>query len=98
MIGWQEVILILAILLIVFGPTELPKIARELGKAWYEFNKASSGVIQGISSPQTTEKKEEDQLILEAARKLDLNTEGKTDEQLRKEIFTEILNKKENPR
>ena len=98
MIGWQEVILILAILLIVFGPTELPKIARELGKAWYEFNKESSGVIQSISSPQTTEKKEEDQLILEAARKLDLNTEGKTDEQLRKEIFTEILNKKENPR
>jgi len=97
MIGWQEVILILAILLLVFGPTELPKIARELGKAWYEFNKASSGVIQSVSSPQSTESKEEDKLILEAARKLDLNTEGKTDEQLRKDIFSEILNKKENP-
>jgi len=98
MIGYQEVILILAILLLVFGPTELPKMARELGKAWYEFNKASSGVIQSISSPQTTGKKEEDQLTLEVAKRLDVNTEGKTDEQLKKEIFTEILNKKESPR
>jgi sec-independent protein translocase protein TatA len=41
MLGWQEMILVFAILLLVFGPTKLPKIARELGKAWNEFNKAS---------------------------------------------------------
>lgn len=46
MIGWQETILILVILLVVFGPTKLPKLARDLGKTWHEFNKASSGVIE----------------------------------------------------
>ncbi|UCE15436.1 MAG: twin-arginine translocase TatA/TatE family subunit [Candidatus Bathyarchaeota archaeon] len=43
MFGWQEVVLIFAILLFVFGPTKLPKIARELGKIMQEFNKAASG-------------------------------------------------------
>ncbi len=93
MVGWQEMILILAILLLVFGPTKLPKIARELGKAWHEFNKASSGVIE-TSSAQTT-KKEDKNLLLEVAEKLDVNTEGKTDDQLREEILTKIINKKE---
>lgn len=43
MFGWQEVVLIFAILLFVFGPTKLPKIAKELGKIMQEFNKAASG-------------------------------------------------------
>lgn len=48
MLGWQEVILIFVILLFVFGPTKLPKIARELGKAMREFNKATSGIRDEI--------------------------------------------------
>jgi len=44
MLGWQEVVLIFVILLFVFGPTKLPKIARELGKVMREFNKATSGL------------------------------------------------------
>lgn len=48
MFGWQEVILIFVLLLFVFGPTKLPKIARELGKAMREFNKATSGIRDEI--------------------------------------------------
>lgn len=51
MLGFQEVILILAILLIVFGPSKLPEIARALGKAINEFNKASRGLAEAIQSP-----------------------------------------------
>lgn len=47
-LGWQEVIIILALLLLVFGPTQLPKIARDLGKAVGEFQKASSGIMKEI--------------------------------------------------
>jgi len=95
MIGMQEVILILSILLLVFGPTKLPKIARELGKAWHEFNKASSSVIEAVSSTQATKDEDENELLLEVARKLRVNSEGKTDEQLTKEILTQIINKGE---
>lgn len=95
MIGMQEVILILAILLLVFGPTKLPKIARELGKAWHEFNKASSGVIETVTSTQTDENEDKNKLLLEVAGKLNVNSVGKTDEQLTEEILTKIINKEE---
>jgi len=48
-LGWQEVVLIFAILLLVFGPTKLPKIARDLGNAVREINKASSGFMEEIN-------------------------------------------------
>lgn len=95
MIGWQEMILVLAILLFVFGPTKLPKIAKELGKAWHEFNKASSGVFETKSSAETSKKEDKTKLLLEAAKKLGVNTEGKTGDQLVEEISAKIINTKE---
>jgi len=94
-LGLQEVLLVLAILLLVFGPSELPKLARELGKAWYEFNKASSGILATATSPQSPKDEDNHGLLSEVAGKLDLNTGGKSDEQLTKEILTKILNKVE---
>jgi hypothetical protein len=41
------IIFIFAILLFVFGPEKLPKIARELGKVVQEFNRASSSIMKG---------------------------------------------------
>lgn len=43
-IGPWELILILVIVLIVFGPGRLPEVARSLGKAVNEFRRASTGV------------------------------------------------------
>ncbi|NPV29253.1 MAG: twin-arginine translocase TatA/TatE family subunit [Firmicutes bacterium] len=43
-IGPWELILILVVVLIVFGPGRLPEVARSLGKAVSEFRKASSSV------------------------------------------------------
>lgn len=91
-------ILILAILLLVFGPTKLPKMARELGKAWHEFNKASSGIMETVNSKQLDkDNNERKKLITEVARKLDVNIEGKTNEQLTDEILTEVINREETP-
>lgn len=44
----QEVVLIFVILLLVFGPTKLPEIAKELGKIMREINKAASGFKEEI--------------------------------------------------
>ena len=43
-IGPWELILILVVMLIVFGPGKLPEVAQSLGKAVREFRKASSNV------------------------------------------------------
>ena len=38
-IGWQEILLFLVILLLLFGATKLPQLARALGKSLNEFKK-----------------------------------------------------------
>lgn len=48
-IGWQEVIIILVILMVVIGPRKLPELGRSLGRGIREF-KSSSSMIQEQSA------------------------------------------------
>jgi sec-independent protein translocase protein TatA len=41
--GWVELLIILAIVLLIFGATKLPSIAKDLGRSISEFRKASKG-------------------------------------------------------
>ena len=50
-IGVPELILILIVGLVVFGPGKLPEIARSLGKGMREFKKATSAFSQAINAP-----------------------------------------------
>jgi sec-independent protein translocase protein TatA len=93
MLGMQEMILILVILLVVFGPSKLPKLARELGKAWQEFNKASSTAFEALNSADSPKNENEKKLLMDVATKLGVNSEGKTDKQLTEEILTKVINK-----
>ena len=43
-IGWQEGLLILVVVLLLFGAKRIPEIARALGKASYEFKKAKDEI------------------------------------------------------
>jgi sec-independent protein translocase protein TatA len=97
MLGWQEIILILAILLLVVGPDKLPKLAKELGKAWNIFTNTSSEIMETMSSTQVPEKDDRSKLISEVAKKLCVDTDGKTDDQLTKEILTQIINRSKTP-
>lgn len=62
-IGPMELILILALALIIFGPSRLPEIAKGLGKAINDFRQASEGLTDGLnrelsaSATPTAEKK-----------------------------------------
>ncbi len=40
-LGWQELIILFAIILIVFGPRKLPEVAEAFGKSIQKFKKAS---------------------------------------------------------
>lgn len=47
-IGLQEMLVILVVVLIFFGPKRLPDLAKSLGKGIAEFKKASEEVRKGI--------------------------------------------------
>ena len=52
-IGVIELLIILAVILLLFGATRLPQLARAMGKSIHEFKQASSG--QGESrEPKST--------------------------------------------
>jgi len=96
MIGTSELILILIVALILFGPTKLPELARSLGKATGEFKKAqleTENELKRLDKPIN----ERDTKIHNLAIELGLNTENKTTEQLIEEIRSTIKSGKTLP-
>ena len=81
----QEIVLILVIIFIVFGPKKLPEMAKELGKAYREFKKASVNITDATSSLWKDVDNEE-KSIISIAKNLDLDTEEKSIKQLIQEI------------
>jgi len=51
--GGQELGIILIIILVVFGPSQIPKMARSLGQAMREFKKAQREIQDEIDRPDT---------------------------------------------
>jgi sec-independent protein translocase protein TatA len=52
---WYVLIIILAIVLIVYGPGKLPEVGAAIGKAMREFRNASSDLQEEIKRGTTTE-------------------------------------------
>ena len=44
--GYQEILLILIVVLLIFGAKRIPELARALGKASYEFKKAKENIAR----------------------------------------------------
>jgi sec-independent protein translocase protein TatA len=85
LVGYEWLIIV-AILLVIFlwGPQKLPELAKSIGLAKKEFDKAA----KDISNPVVTSPPSDstvDPLVV-AARSLGISTEGKTKEQIAKEI------------
>jgi sec-independent protein translocase protein TatA len=45
-LGWQEIIVIFILALIIFGPRKLPELGKTLGKGLAEFKRASNELKQ----------------------------------------------------
>ena len=50
--GGQELAIILVIILVVFGPSQIPKMARSIGQAMREFKKAQREINDEINRPE----------------------------------------------
>ena len=45
-LGWQEIIVVFILALIIFGPRKLPELGKTIGKGLAEFKKASNELKQ----------------------------------------------------
>ncbi|VVB90984.1 Sec-independent protein translocase protein TatAt [uncultured archaeon] len=88
-IGTQEIILIVIVVIVLFGSTKIPELARSLGKATGEFKKGQKEVERELSDAEKSVKEtpvDKSSKIKLMAHDLGISTEGKTDEQLLEEI------------
>jgi TatA/E family protein of Tat protein translocase len=97
MVGFDEIILIAVVVLLLFGPDKLPQYLRELGKLYAEVKKAqreferelNPGALVTtppgalVSAPAI---KMPSPQVIEIAKKLGISTDGKTEEELLQEI------------
>ena len=52
-IGWQEILIVLFLVLLIFGPKRLPEIGRSVGKSIKEFRASTSELKEQII-PEST--------------------------------------------
>jgi len=65
-LGMTELIIILVIALIIFGPRKLPELGRSLGKSMSEFRKASNELKSTLEEEIRVEEKREQRAKIEA--------------------------------
>jgi len=90
-----EWLILVAVILIVFlwGPQKLPELAKSIGLAKKEFDKAAKEISNPtLTGSSGTANAGTDPLIV-AARSLGISTEGKTKEQIAKEIAEKSASK-----
>ncbi|MEM4362882.1 MAG: twin-arginine translocase TatA/TatE family subunit [Candidatus Caldarchaeum sp.] len=89
------VVAVVVLVLFLWGPEKLPKIARSIGQAKKEFEKASRGLedelnraaaLQTSAATLQPSAPSSDDKLLEVARALNIPTEGKTRDEIAKEI------------
>jgi len=94
--GWEWLIILLVVVVIIlWGPSKIPDLARAVGRAKGEFEKASREYSYGSSKIETAESKmSNDDMILLIAKGLGINTEGKSRDQIFLEITSAIKTSK----
>jgi sec-independent protein translocase protein TatA len=49
-LGWQELVIVLVIIMIIFGAGKLPEVARSLGQGVKEFKRESTGATDSLAA------------------------------------------------
>ena len=48
--GWQELVIVLVIIMIIFGAGKLPEVAKSLGQGVKEFKQESAGATDSLAA------------------------------------------------
>ncbi len=98
--GWEWIVIgVVAIVIIMWGPSKIPEFAKALGRAKGEFSKAqkefttaatAEPTVQPVQASQPTQIKTKDEILLETAQRLGISTTGKTREEISKEINVKV--------
>lgn len=93
--GIEWIILLVAIIFIfVVGGAKLPELARSLGRAKGEFERGKMDIereikeekAKDVKKEEEAKQKKEDKDLIKAAKELGIETEGKSEEELKEEI------------
>jgi sec-independent protein translocase protein TatA len=93
--GIEWIILLVAIIFIfVVGGAKLPELARSLGRAKGEFERGKMDIERELKEEKAkdakkeeeTKQKKEEKDVVKAAKELGIETEGKSEEELKEEI------------
>ena len=92
--GTEWIIVIVIVVVLLFGASKLPDLAKSVGRASGEFQKGrieAEKEIQNLKAQNPPSEKpvaqpSEHDKLLKAAWELGISTEGKTDDQIRAEI------------
>lgn len=93
MVGFDGIILIFIVALLLFGPDKLPQYLREMGKIYAEIKKAQAEFERELSSESLVSKssiKPVSPTVVAIAQKMSISVEGKSEEQVLSEIDTAI--------
>jgi sec-independent protein translocase protein TatA len=90
--GWEWLIIgVVAIVIIMWGPSKIPEFARALGRAKGEFEKASKEFqTAATTTANAPTVRSNDEILLETAHNLGIATDGKTREQISAEITAKV--------
>ena len=101
-IGTWEILLLILIAIILFGPKKIPELAKSIGQAIREFRKASSGAVEEGGERVVKERRVEarkesiedyEDLIMDVAKKLDVETKDKELKEVLKDILVKAKEK-----
>ena len=70
-IGWQGLVIILIVLLVIFGPKRLPEMGRSLGRGMREFKESITGKDGDDDEPRQLPRADEDEAVAGSPRERD---------------------------
>ena len=89
------IIAVIVVVLLFWGPEKLPKIAKSIGQAKKEFEKAAKSGEEE-KQPQVIQQVSSDDKLIEVAKALGIQTEGKTRDQIAQEVLNRTQAQQQN--
>ena len=87
------IIIVLIVIFLIWGPSKIPELARSLGRAKKEFEKAVKEAEEvkerALSSVDVQALKNDVEMLIDVAKKLGIPTEGRT----KAEIYNDVMAK-----